>query len=97
MGRDVVLKALAARLPVIEARFGVRSLALFGSYARDEARPDSDVDLLVEFSRPPTFTDYMGLIEYLEGELGTAVEVATPRKLKPRMRAYVERDLIRVA
>lgn len=97
MGRDAVLKALAARLPIVQARFGVRSLALYGSYARDEAGPESDVDLLVEFSRPPSFTDYMGLIEYLAHELGRGVDVATPGKLKPRVRPYVEKDLIRVA
>lgn len=97
MRREAVLEALAARLPVIGSRFGVRSVALFGSHARDEAGPESDVDLLVEFSRPPSFSDYMGLIEYLECELGTGVEVATAGKLKPRVRPYVEKDLIRVA
>jgi uncharacterized protein len=97
MRRDDVLQALAARLPVMESRFGVRSVGLFGSHARDEAGPESGVDLLVDFSRPPSFSDYMGLIEYLERELGTDVDVATPKKLKRRVRPHVEKELIRVA
>ena len=70
---------------------------LFGSAARGEMGPDSDVDLLVEFERPPTFLGYMDLIDHLEQLFGTRVGLATHNKLKPRARPYVERELIRVA
>ena len=97
MRRDDVLERLNLHREELRTRYGVGSIALFGSYARDEARPDSDVDLLVEFERPPTFLSYMHLIDYLEQLLGTRVDLATPKKLKPRARPYVERELIRVA
>ncbi|MEJ7812208.1 MAG: nucleotidyltransferase family protein [Gemmatimonadaceae bacterium] len=91
------MKRLQEQRAGIQGRFGVRSLGLFGSYARDEARSDSDVDLLVEFEGPVTFLEYMGLIEYLETLLGARVDLATHDKLKPRVRPNVERELIRVA
>jgi len=78
-------------------RFGVKSIALFGSVVRDEAGPASDVDVLVEFDGPATFGRYMGLKLYLEDLFGVSVDVVTPRSLKPRVRPYVEREAIRVA
>jgi hypothetical protein len=78
------------------ARFGVKSLSLFGSTARDEAGPDSDVDVLVEFEGRVSFDGYMGLKHFLEDLLGTSVDVVTPSGLKPRIRPQVERDTIRV-
>ena len=51
-------------------RYGVESLALFGSVARDEAGPNSDVDLLVEFGRPITLFDLVAVQQYLERCLG---------------------------
>jgi predicted nucleotidyltransferase len=96
MRRQDVLERLKLHREEMRTRFGVGSVALFGSHARDEARPDSDVDLLVEFERAPTFLGYMELVDYLEQLFGTRVDLATPHKLKPRVRPYVERDLIRV-
>ena len=54
--RADVIALLSARRDEMVHRFGVRSLSLFGSMARDEARPDSDVDALVEFDGPTTST-----------------------------------------
>lgn len=96
MRRDEVIALLQAHRAEIDA-FGVKSLALFGSVARDEARPDSDVDVLVEFDGPTTFDAYTGLLIYLEGLLGTPVDLATPKMLKPRIVPNVERDSLRVA
>ena len=78
-------------------RFGVRALSLFGSMARDDARPDSDVDVLVEFEGDPTFDGYVGLSLFLEELLGRRVDVVTRDGIKPRARAVIERDLLRVA
>ena len=97
MKRDELIHRLRAEGEELERRFGIRRLALFGSYARDEAGPESDVDLLVEFAEPPTFDRYMGLAEHLEELLGSRVDLVTAGSLKPRLRRYVERDLIRVA
>ena len=97
MRRAEVLELLSARQDEIVRRFGVRSLSLFGSMARDEARPDSDVDVLVEFDGPTTFDVQMGLLVFLEDLLGCRVDVVTAKGLKPRLRPLIERDLVRVA
>ena len=93
---DVIALATARRDEIVQ-RFGVRSLALFGSVARDEGRPDSDIDFLVEFEGPTTFDRHMGLLVYLEDLLRRRVDVITVAGLKPRLRPLIEQDLVRVA
>lgn len=96
MRRDEILHLLGKQQAELK-RFGVKSLALFGSVVRDEAGPQSDVDVLVEFESVATFDRYMGLKLYLEDLLETRVDLVTARSLKPRVRPYVEREAIRVA
>lgn len=96
MRRDQALETLRGRRAELAA-LGVKRLALFGSLARDEARPDSDVDVLVEFADRPTFDGYMDLKFYLEELLGRPVDLATPRSLKPRIKERVEREAVYVA
>ena len=79
---------------MLAERFGVVRLALFGSTARDTARPDSDVDLLVAFDGPATSERYFGLQFYLEDLLGRPVDLVTEKALRERLRPYVERDAI---
>jgi predicted nucleotidyltransferase len=76
--------------------FGVRSLALFGSLARDEAGSDSDADILVDFRGSATFDSYMDLKVFLEELLGCPVDLVTRKAIKPRMRTYVEEEAIYV-
>jgi predicted nucleotidyltransferase len=78
------------------ARFGVKSLALFGSVARDEAQPASDVDLLVEFNGRATFDQYMDLKLYLEELLGCRVDLVTRKALRPQLRPIIEREALYV-
>ena len=96
MRRDQVIALLAAHRADL-ARFAVRRLSLFGSVARDEARPGSDVDLLVEFEGPATFDRYTGLLAFLEDLRGTRIDLLTPRSVKPRMAPSLVRDLVHVA
>jgi predicted nucleotidyltransferase len=96
MRRDEVLAILQAHREDLR-RLGVKSLFLFGSTARDEARPDSDIDLLVEFAGPATFDAFMDLKFYLEDLLGRRIDLVTSRALKPRIRPSVEREAILVA
>jgi uncharacterized protein len=77
------------------SRMGVASLAIFGSVARDEAGPGSDVDLLVEFSRPVGLFEFMGVQERLESILGIKVDLGMPDGLKPRMRTRVLQEAVR--
>ena len=75
--RELTVERLVASEPEIGA-FGVERLALFGSVLRDDARSDSDVDFLVQFSPgPKTFERFLALSELLEERLGRRVELAT--------------------
>jgi uncharacterized protein len=80
---------------------GVRRLALFGSFARDETRTGSDVDLLVVFSAGhKTFDRFLQLAERLEVLLGRPVELVTPEALSPFIGPYIlaeAEDVLRAA
>lgn len=76
-------------------QFGVTSLALFGSAARDELEKRSDVDVLVTFSEI-TSDNYFELKIFLESLLGRKVDLVTPRAIKPRMMPYIQEDLYAV-
>jgi predicted nucleotidyltransferase len=95
MRRQDVIQRLADRREEL-ARFGVRSLALFGSVVRDQAQPTSDVDILVEFEGRATFDRYMDLKFYLEQLLGCQVDLVTRKALKPCLRPYVEAEALYV-
>jgi hypothetical protein len=96
MNRDAALSLLREHLPVLRERFGVVGLRLFGSVARDAARDDSDVDMLVAFGGPASARGYFGLQFYLEDLLGRPVDLVTERALRGRLRPYVEREAITV-
>lgn len=96
MSRDHILRVLQAREEDL-ARFGVKSLRLFGSVARGEASEESDVDLLVDFHETPTFSRFMDLRIFLEDLLEAKVDLVTERGLRDRVRPYVESEAIRVA
>ena len=97
MDRTSIVTLLQEHRDLISTRFGAKHLALFGSAARDEMRPDSDIDVLVDFDGPATFDGYFDLKDYLEGLLGRPVDLVTSKGLKPRARQHVERDLVRVS
>ncbi|AGF53665.1 ssl8005 (plasmid) [Synechocystis sp. PCC 6803] len=96
MKRQSVLQLLSQSKADLQARFGVTRLALFGSTARDEAGPHSDVDILVGFDGPATSHRYFGVQFYLEDLLGCAVDLVTEKALRPELHPYVERERIYV-
>ena len=96
MDRDEILNVLRAHKGVLAQRFGVTELALFGSFARDQATDDSDVDILVRFDKPATSDAFFGTQFYLEDLLGRPVDLATNRDLRVEIRPYVEREIVNV-
>jgi len=96
MKNTEIIQLLRQHRDELRKRFGVKSLAVFGSVARGEAGPKSDVDILVEFEGRATFDRYMGLKFFLEDLLGRRVDLVTRKALKPRMRPFVEREAIYV-
>jgi|WetSurMetagenome_2_1015567.scaffolds.fasta_scaffold621956_2 uncharacterized protein len=97
MKRADVLHTLLAQKDELHDRFGVNSLWLFGSVARDEATDVSDIDVLVEFDRPTGYFGLIALQEHLESLFQCKVDVGTARSLKPRLRTRVLGECIHVA
>lgn len=96
MDRDEVIDRIRGQRHRLH-ELGVVSLAIFGSVARGEAGPDSDVDLLVAFDGPSTFDRFMDLKLFLEDLLGVRVDLVTEKALRPQIRPRVEAELLRVA
>jgi hypothetical protein len=95
LARADVLRILAEHRADL-TRLGARRLGLFGSFARDEARADSDVDLLVDLDRH-TFDRYMDLKLYLEDLLGRSVDLVLSDRIKPALREHILRGVIDAA
>ena len=96
MSKPNAMATLKKHGPELRRRFGLRKLSVFGSVARGEAVPDSDVDLLVEFDGTPDFDRYMDLKFFLEDLLGRKVDLATPESLRPRLRPRIEQEAVDV-
>ena len=94
MNRAEVLDLLRTHKPRLEQRFGVTKLALFGSFARDQASERSDVDILVHFDGPATSKTYFGVQFYIEDLLGRQVDLVTEKALRKELRPYVEREAL---
>ncbi|MEM9216147.1 MAG: nucleotidyltransferase family protein [Cyanobacteria bacterium P01_F01_bin.150] len=77
-------------------KLGVISLNLFGSVARDQAKPDSDVDILVELDDSTGFFEFFRIQHYLEDLLGRSVDLGTLDALKEHLREPVLEDLTHV-
>ena len=71
-------------------------ISLFGSFARDEATEDSDIDVVVKFEEAPTFKSYFGAQIYIEDLFGRDVDLARRDELRKEILPYVDRDLINV-
>ena len=80
----------------IAGRHGARKVRVFGSLARGEARPNSDLDLLVEFEPGRSLLDHAALVIELESFLGRRVEVASERGLRPRVRERVLAEAVAI-
>lgn len=96
MTRDAVITALRAHEAELRAA-GVVRLSLFGSTARDEARPDSDIDVLAAFdeTRPLSLLDVIRIENQIADLLGQAVDLIEEGALKPHARRGVDREAVR--
>ena len=95
MNREAVSARLREHHATLE-RLDVKSLALFGSLARGEVGPESDVDLLVEFSQPVGLFEFIRLKQALEQILEREVDLVTPDALRESMRAEILEEAVDV-
>ena len=94
--RETILHILNKEKSFLRTRYGVEKIALFGSFAQNTADETSDIDLLVQLSRPLGF-EFVQLADYLESKLGRSVDLVTFDSLKrgelnPR-RAHIARNI----
>ena len=93
--KEQILKKIKENHDKIKS-FGIKRLALFGSFGRDEARKESDLDFIVEFEHK-TFDAYMGLKQYLEELFQRPVDLVLPNTIKPRLRSQILGDVVDAA
>jgi predicted nucleotidyltransferase len=91
--REDILNVLRGSRSLLDG-FGVARLSLFGSFARDEGDEDSDVDLLVEFSRPIGLFEFVRLQRQLGELVGHRVDLVTPAALKPQLRDRILHEAV---
>lgn len=96
MNRSRALELLTQSKPTLAARYGVTQLALFGSTARNDARADSDIDILVAFDGPATSERYFGVQFYLEDLFGCKIDLVTEKALRVELRTFIEKEAVRV-
>lgn len=96
MIREKVLSLLKEHLEEIQG-FKIQRISIFGSVARNQDNPQSDIDILIKFDGPPSYDLYMDLKFFLEDLLGRRVDLITEDALRTEIRPFVEKDLIRVA
>jgi hypothetical protein len=96
MNRPAVIRVLTAPQPTL-AEYRVEAVFVFGSVARNEASANSDVDLLVDFERPPSLFELARLRRALSGALGRPVDLVTRAALKPRLRDRILPEAVRAA
>jgi hypothetical protein len=96
MSKKNVLAILKDHIEEIHS-FKIQQLSVFGSVARDQDSPKSDVDILVRFIGSPTFDRYMDLKFFLEDLLGRKVDLVTEDALRAEIKEHIKKDLVRVA
>ncbi len=94
MNRQAILDRVKAEAPVLKRKYGLASLAVFGSMARGDDHEGSDLDILVNFEGPATFRGFMGLKLELEALSGRQVDLLTPKCLSAAMNDEIEKEAI---
>ena len=93
--KEEILETLARDKPELQKRFKVSKMALFGSYARGDQQPDSDVDILVDVD-PSIGLDFVTLAERIEKILGVSVDLVSSRAVNSRAMKLIEPELVYV-
>jgi predicted nucleotidyltransferase len=93
---DKVIQALRDLKPELQANYSVKEIGLFGSILRGEQTKSSDIDILVEFSKPVGFFKFLELEEYLEAVLGAKVDLVSRKALKPRIGRQILSEVVAI-
>ncbi|CAG0954085.1 hypothetical protein METP3_00382 [Methanosarcinales archaeon] len=92
--KEEILKTMKKELPYLKEKFKVKSIGIFGSYARGEQTKKSDIDMLVEFDVPVGFFKFIDLENYLSEKLRAKVDLVTPDALKPLIKPHIIEEAV---
>lgn len=92
---DLVARLQTAK-PALAERYGVESIGVFGSYVRGEAEPESDLDVLVEFTTPPSLFQFVRMKDELTELLGVPVDLVMKSALKPAIGKMILREVVAI-
>ena len=93
---EEITQILQIHQELLQERFRVSQMQVFGSYAKGEQTINSDVDILIRYDRPPTLWMLGELRDYLTEVLGVRVDIVTEKGLKPRIRERVLTEAIKI-
>lgn len=93
---DQIIMKLRENKPVLEEKYKVKTLGVFGSYVRGEQKISSDLDILVEFEKPVGLFEFMELEEFLETKMGVKIDLVSKKALKPRIGKHILEEVINV-
>ena len=91
-----VKQILKEQMPFLEKEYNVKTIGIFGSYARNEQEEQSDVDVLVEYSKTPGFFEFIKLENYLSDILKVKVDLVTKEALKPIIKDNILNETVYV-
>ena len=91
-----ILLILRKLLPFISQKYGIASIEVFGSYVRNQQNINSDLDILVSFSKVPTLLKFVELKNYLSDKLQLNVDLVMKDSLKPRIGQNILNESITV-
>jgi predicted nucleotidyltransferase len=96
VNKQTIINTINAEKHLLQSRFGVEEIALFGSYARNEANHDSDIDILVKL-KERSLTNYFNLLDFLEEKLHSKIDLVTKHKdLSDSFVQFINRDIVYV-
>lgn len=96
MDKDQYIRQLGKMLPDLQKRYPIKYLGVFGSYIRNEQTLQSDLDVLVEFSKPVSLLEYVRLELELSDALGVRVDLVSKTALKPRIGRHILAEVVQV-
>ena len=89
-----ILEDLRRLKPELAKRYPIKELGVFGSYARGEQRPDSDLDVLVDFNEPVGLLDFVGLQQDLSDHFCVEVDLVMAEAPKPRIWQRIRAEVV---
>lgn len=95
---EQIKKKLKEITPLLQSRYKIKIIGIFGSYIKEEAKKGSDLDILVEFEESDDLSllDFIGLEHYLSQELGVKVDLVEKETLKPRIGKHILKEVVKI-